>query len=208
MMKKLLVLMLVLGMVSVANAGLISVVIDHIEKHPENTGPPDVVEPSDMVYIKIVSQVTLDSYAFDLHVTGPGVLQEVDGGPAQLTEKFGPGSGTWIPVNRQNADDFYFGGNDSLWGYGGIVNNKIDLLTWASLDYQFDPGDLIWGLAIHCDGPGDVIVDLTQDPTGYTGTTTEQYGEEDFDDLIIPQIPEPMTMVLLGLGGLFLRRRK
>jgi len=32
--------------------------------------------------------------------------------------------------------------------------------------------------------------------------------EADFGDLIIYQIPEPMTVALLGLGGLFLLRRR
>jgi len=112
-MKKLLVLMLVLGMVSVANAGLISVVVDRIEKDPMNQGPIDVVEPSDIVYIKITSQVALDAYDFDLHVTGPGTLMEVDGGPGLLEMPYTP--------NRQDNN---FNMNN-WWIYSGIVDNSI-----------------------------------------------------------------------------------
>ncbi len=51
----------------------------------------------------------------------------------------------------------------------------------------------------HCDGEGDVVIDLIDYNSG-----------ELLDTLTIHQvdIPEPMTMALLGLGGLFLRRRK
>ena len=48
----------------------------------------------------------------------------------------------------------------------------------------------------HCDGPEDVLVRLIDYDTGAV-----------LDSLLIHQ-PEPMTIALLGLGGLFLRRRK
>jgi len=54
-----------------------------------------------------------------------------------------------------------------------------------------------WDLTMHCDGPGDVTVDL-YDSSGYIL----------IDSLTIQQIPEPITVALLGLGGLLLRRRK
>jgi len=62
-------------------------------------------------------------------------------------------------------------------------------------------GMLIDQIAFHCNGPGTVTLQL--------------WGSQDYatfevlDTVVITQlIPEPMTMGLLGLGGLFLRRRK
>jgi hypothetical protein len=43
----------------------------------------------------------------------------------------------------------------------------------------------------------------------FCGLTTPQSGEYNRrPTLVIDYVPEPMTMVLVGLGGLFLRRRK
>ena len=54
-----------------------------------------------------------------------------------------------------------------------------------------------WELELHCTGPEDVLVNL-YDSTGYVIV----------DTAVIHQVPEPMTIALLGLGGLLLRRRK
>jgi len=51
------------------------------------------------------------------------------------------------------------------------------------------------GIDFHCDGPGDVRFAIVDD----NGNV--------LDDQVIHQIPEPLTIALLGLGGLFLRRR-
>jgi hypothetical protein len=72
-------------------------------------------------------------------------------------------------------------------------------------------------LNIHCTGPGEVIVTLT--PSVQTGglvglpTYWDQglfVGDDGAigDSITIHQIPEPMTMTLIGLGGLALLRRR
>jgi len=54
-----------------------------------------------------------------------------------------------------------------------------------------------WTSEFHCDGPGIVTISLIDSGTGAT-----------IDTITVTQVPEPMTVALLGLGGLFLRRRK
>jgi hypothetical protein len=56
-------------------------------------------------------------------------------------------------------------------------------------------GMLVRSIVFHCDGPGDVTVAIV-DEDGQV-----------LDTQVIHQIPEPITVVFLGLGGLFLRRR-
>lgn len=66
-------------------------------------------------------------------------------------------------------------------------------------------GKLVDEILFHCEAPGDVLLTLVHiyDPgTGERPTFTVQ------DTQIIHQIPEPITLALLGLGGLLLRCRK
>jgi hypothetical protein len=188
MMKKILVLLLVLGMASWAHAGLINVVMTGYD---DNDGSGDITA-SDIVYIAIAlpDGVSSDGYDLDLHVSGPGALQEVNGGP-------GPNHAAGI----------------GMWEYSGIANNGIAQMAEVHLMGTWIGQDLIWGLAIHCEGRGNVLVDLTlnggtrADPEG--GNNWQNLTEADLGDLTIVQVPEPMTIALLGLGSLLaLRRRK
>ena len=89
----------------------------------------------------------------------------------------------------------------------------------------FGPYTLLDNVWLHCDGDGPVTVDLiaasslrymtysvSQTPIGYDWAV-EDYVETVavgtiMDSVTIEQIPEPMTMSLLGLGGLALLRRR
>jgi hypothetical protein len=185
MMKKILVLLMVLGMVSWANAGLINVVGNHVDKNGNG-----LIDESDIIEISIelAPGASSDGYDLDLHVSGPGTLAESAGGIQHA-----PGIGMWM--------------------YSGIAGNGIAQMTEVHLMGNWVDQALIWGLEIHCDGLGDVLVDLTlnggtrADPEG--GTAYQDLTEADLGDLVIVQVPEPMTIALLGLGGLLaLRRRK
>jgi hypothetical protein len=60
------------------------------------------------------------------------------------------------------------------------------------------PGGKEFDLMYHCSGRGDVTIYLWD----LLDVETPQ------DTIIVHQVPEPMTITLLGLGGLLLRRRK
>ncbi|MHC4634756.1 MAG: hypothetical protein ACYSYU_06025, partial [Planctomycetota bacterium] len=80
-MKKLLVVTLVLAIASLANAGMIDVVMESYDDVDQSGS----ITESDIIYIQIVSNVQagLDGYDLDLHVVGPGALSEHSGGPAE-----------------------------------------------------------------------------------------------------------------------------
>ena len=162
-MKKLMILMLVLGLASVTNAALVLSL----------NGSTDV----DEITIQTTTNFTIDVYA-----------------PSDGVDMF------WIGVK----------GPASYSGYGTLYAPSPD--TMALDDGTYGAGyiraylttptitgviGVWWDLELHCDATGDVTINL------YNGG-----GSSIIDVATIHQIPEPMTIALLGLGGLFLRRRK
>jgi hypothetical protein len=181
MMKKVLVLLLIFALASLASAGLqISV-----NGHPE---PPESYDfglfPSEIVILDIWTDSPIQPGV------GEGwwalVCNPLDGsmqpGVSVIPEEPGiaiyPGP---VPALAPNPDGVY----------GLIALSTISLI---------EPGTTIYDdIIFHCHSPEDVIVTLWYGP---------QIGAWVPVDSVVIHQPEPMTIALLGLGGLFLRRRK
>ena len=195
MKKKILVLVLVCGLASVANAGLLLSV----------NGSLDPVDSE--ITIRIGETVVLD-----IHGDNPA-----DVGPAQgylLIE--GPGSINGATLVHAGALSYYNDAGAMAEGVGlpaGDADGVVALfqeylarpaLTDVSYSFigdsppvdDFVNGLLVDDIIMTCEGLGDVTVTLMDETFAV------------LDTAVIHQIPEPMTLALLGLGGLFLRRRK
>jgi hypothetical protein len=184
-MKKLLVLMMVLGIAGAANAALL-ISVDGV------VDPPD----SEIELVKS-DWVTID-------IWGDGQTAPGDFFMGLSIESDGPAS-----MDVSNAVILYTGNQTGIVegydAYAPYIGPGVQLpfyqITMYDLVTPGDPqapleGTLIDGIRLHCDGPGEVTIVLT-DIDGVV-----------LDTQVIHQIPEPMTLGLLGLGGLFLRRRK
>jgi hypothetical protein len=145
------------------------------------------LNPSDVVAIDInnddADQIGL---AVFLHVTGPGSLT------FSCTED--P-----IAVNVVNGCELgiiNMGDLNPAWD--GII--QVDLAK-PDPSFRVPTGTVADNIMFHCDDLGDVTIDLTNSPMPGMGLI--------LDSQVIHQVvPEPITFALLGLGGLFLRRRK
>ena len=228
-MKKLLVLMLVLGLATAASATVIDVVpVDIGQSGGRTGGVDDPLEESDVIGLKIVlnsnpypgtSYPSYDGYILssmdlDLHISGPGSLDAGTYGKQGPNWQANPGLS---PFGVVDADGDISNGLDQI---SGVALTPVG----PDLAGAVPEGvDLMWDLLLHCDGIGDVVIDLTLNglteyavwsngtgtgPSEIPQSVWEAATENDLGDLVIHQIPEPMTVALLGLGGLFLRRRK
>lgn len=187
-MKKVLVLMLVLGLVSVANAITLEISVNGV------VDPPDT-----QIEVCVGDVVTLDIHCSSGH-SGSSADDQffalvVDNGYGVIT-----GGVVYIPpapslsamYGQSALTDGIPGlepGEDGPWG--GIASAPGE--TAGSGIYVDD-------FVFECVALGDAVVRLitTQDFVSYVVQDTQ----------VIHQVPEPASMLLLGLGGLLLRRRK
>jgi len=184
-MKKLLILMLVLGLASVANAVCDSLQISvNGEKNPVNSQIN--VMPSDHLVLDIWTNADIVA---------------------------GTGEGWWAMTCK--TQDGVISGGVTLWegdaaiypdpaGAGVILpagENGVFGQQGLAVVSKIPAGSTVYDqIDFHCERMNDVVVTLWLINDDLTVTPQ--------DSVIIHQIPEPATMLLLGLGGLLLRRRK
>jgi hypothetical protein len=173
MMKKLLILMLVLGVVSASYAAQVSFSASDVKLKLD--------EGTDTLYLEWVANA-------------PASGDTVDGG---IFEEQSPSQGT-------------FSGTATLLGSpktSGFLGNAALNTTYNGVDFgggsqgsESPPHDAAlgdWFSITYSGSVGDSIALYDYSQSTYTAIGT-----------LIVQVPEPMTIALLSLGGLFLRRRK
>ena len=226
-MKKLLILMLVLGIASAANA----VVVDpfYLTIDIEEAASEITLLPSDYITL-------------DISLRGDGTYEETGslefaGGDIAVSLSNAQGALDYscitfigAPLTRdwyRGVWDPYAAGWEAPWGVITAVSNAQYVLMSGGNIYQntMGPYQLMDDLVFHCEESTDVIIDLVaaSDLIYYTYTYTDVgAGLEPvvdssvviatsgtiLDSIYVHQIPEPMTIALLGMGSLFLLRRR
>ncbi len=195
-MKKLLVVMLVLSMASMANAALY-INVNGVENPAESM---ITLMPSQSVEISITGDGQTPSPTDMYLFASPAGAATLAGGVLHYPVPF-------------SVINLYNGIGEAhvamLIGQGYNINQAMYIMLAAPPVAPPLAGVLVDEIVFHCDAPlGDVLLTLmnyseVEDEEGNMIPIITLY-----DTQIIHQIPEPMTLGLLGLGGLFLRRRK
>ncbi|MHC4155893.1 MAG: PEP-CTERM sorting domain-containing protein [Planctomycetota bacterium] len=187
MMKKLLVLMMILGLASSANAIVLEISFQ---------GQTDLADSD--IYVDPSVEYELDIYGHGMMPTGDDVYWAlvVDTTTATI-------SGGTVLVPPAGSLSSWFGNNAASAGIPGLMANEDG--PWGSFAVApaetAGPGIYANGFIFHCEAPDiDAVVRLITTPD-FANYIVQ-------DTMTIHQIPEPMTVALLGMGGLFLLRRR
>lgn len=172
-MKKMLILTLVLGMTSLASAGIVVISPDGINASIQTDPIGDVV-PQQAHFVGVV---------------GPGSVSPTllyGGNLAEFTDYTGADPGLTAAVDAAIAA--YAAGNP------GLTGGPSSQIFFGAYFDSMDPPAQVVGQLVSLAGTGVYEVYLMD------GDITAAYSAV--------RVPEPITLSLLGLGGLFLRRRK
>jgi len=174
---------MVLLMAKIANASGLTIGVDGVA-NPANV----TLVPSNTAIISVISDGTemADVPAF-LVMSGPGTASfNLDA----VTNN--------ININKPPGTSVFFWTED--YPYGAVF---MDIAVAVPEIPLLPPGVMVDNIVLRCDSIGDVTLSLYLDRTPIGGVF------QLMDTQVIHQIiPEPITVALLGLGALFLRRRK
>ena len=193
MKKKIIVLVLVFGLASAANAGLFFTVGG---EDPGAITRDPLANPTITLEISGDGQTAAPARAY-LLVEGLG---GIDGGAVLYTGD----KSEYLDCDAIAGDmglpdcDAVLAAYKDFLGMPGLTDTAYAVFAGSEIPLPPLDGILVDSIVFTCLGqPGYVNVTLLA---------------EDFvtvlDSLVIEQVPEPITFALLGLGGLFLRRRK
>jgi len=199
-MRKLLILMLVLGMASAANAAF-TLMVGQSGVGGVAPDQGDYYDPVDSELFLVPSDYLWVGVHNDTDGV-PGAMQKGVFFLAMVTDPEASWTGNWAtyvpPLVAGTPDNYLFPTSDMGTGHG-----VVDMWYLTLDDGRFDTFNMIGVLdakELHCDEPSY--------PEHSVQIVLLDASWVEIDSILIHQIPEPMTMALLGFGALLLRRRK
>jgi len=191
-MKKLLVLLVVLGFVTASSASVVGAVID---LQVAGGAKEITIGPSDTINLEIIFTGSATENLFNLGVVFTGIqgatLGDLNTGLVY--------NSMFDPTMKEIKP--------------GIINIPANITLGFGPVGTGAPLVVVSGITLHCDlAPNMFTIKLVDYVAGAPVIVVDSTGTElahSFGSgVLVHQTPEPMTMMLLGLGSLFLVRRK
>jgi hypothetical protein len=185
-MKKLLAFVLVLGIASMANAASCELYL--LINGSSTYNPASGLTPTVDLYIDVDASSIYDA---DDASGGMDFVKSVTTGTITLSV------GDWIPGSSTESVGSISSGDivDAYWyKAGGADDHPANTIIYS------------FSITLSSDATGTISPFMSSNDRVVKGLLTHAYNENTYTPVTI--VPEPMTIMLLGLGGLFLRRRK